>query len=68
MKYHKIYNSLGKSEKKRLTIISFFTFLSSVFEIFSIALIIPIVKLFLDNDFYFLIINEFNFIIPESNI
>lgn len=66
MKYHKIYNSLGKSEKKRLAIISFFTFLSSVFEIFSIALIIPIVKLFLDNDFYFLIINEFNFFIPES--
>jgi ABC-type multidrug transport system fused ATPase/permease subunit len=66
MKYHKIYNSLGKSEKKRLTIISFFTFLSSVFEIFSIALIIPIVKLFLDNDFYLLIINKFYFIIPGS--
>ena len=63
--YLKILKSLNKSEKKRLVIMSFFTFFSSVFELFSIVLIIPITKLILDNEFYISFSNQYSLFIPN---
>jgi ATP-binding cassette, subfamily B, bacterial PglK len=54
-----IYKSLKKEERLSLLFISFFTFFSIIIELFGLSLLIPISKLFLDNEFYNQLINEY---------
>ena len=54
-----VYKALKKEERLSLLFISFFTFISIIVELFGLSLLIPISKLFLDNEFYNQLINEY---------
>ena len=60
--FKKVFNSLKKQEKINLLLISFLTFLSILFELFGISLIIPISKLILDPEFYSQLSEEYGYI------
>ena len=63
--YLKILKALNNFEKKRLILIAFLTLLSTLFELFSVVLIIPIIKLIYDNEFYNSFSNSYSNYIPD---
>jgi ABC-type multidrug transport system fused ATPase/permease subunit len=65
---NKIIKTLSHSERKRLYTISFLTLVAVIFEIFSITLIIPIIKVALDNEFYINFMKEYEFLFPLREI
>lgn len=54
-----IFKYLDKNERIRLLLITCFTFLAILFELFGISLVIPISKLIFDNNFYIQFIQKF---------
>jgi len=50
----KIYNLLGKQFKKKIPVFIFLTLVSTIFEILSIGLIVPLISTLLDNKISFL--------------
>ena len=56
-----VYNSLNKQERVRLLLLSLFTFFSIIVELFGLSLIIPISKLFLDDNYYSQILNQYHY-------
>ena len=63
--YLKILKALNNFEKKRLILIAFLTLLSTLFELFSVVLTIPIIKLIYDNEFYNSFSNSYSNYIPD---
>lgn len=64
----KILNSLSLIEKRKLILISVFTFFSILFELFGISLIIPIIKLIFDPNFFDQVISQYGHIALINNI
>ena len=66
--FKKIINTLSSIEKKRLIILSLLTFLAIIIEIFGLALIIPIIKLLLDDNFFYSFLSSYSSFLKYENI
>ena len=66
--FKKTINTLSSIEKKRLIILSLLTFLAIIIEIFGLALIIPIIKLLLDDNFFYSFLSSYSSFLKYENI